>query len=346
MKKQIYIALAILIVLGFAGSVLAFWPFTGKVISGNVVDGTAMNNAPQTCMDSDDGIFALVPGSVTDVAKSKIYKDSCSGSNVKTFYDSNNNPVNGKVAIIEYYCDSNGKVQSQKMTSAELGGGACILSTDADTSGLAYWKTKEKKCIVDPLGFGVIDENGKKWYNGCGTGADKDKLITYTCDGANVVPTPYDCTANGYKKCNIVKKACTGKCEDNDAANDKNTSGIVTTYEKFVNAQNETFTFYPDRCTADKKSVKQFKCDANKNAVSAGVVSCGTGKKCLDNMITGAKCIPQDKAPTIDERVVDLENNVENLLRRVANLECNANPEDPSAECCFYYPTTPGCTAG
>jgi hypothetical protein len=351
MKKQIYIAFAILIVLGFAGSVLAFWPFTGKVITGYAADGTAMSDSPQTCMDSDGGIFALIPGSVTDVVKNKIYIDSCSGSNIASFKDVHNNDVKGKSAIIEYYCDADGKVQSRKMTSNELGAGACILSTDSSTKGKAFWKTKEEFCKA--IWGGAFDENGNTWVPGCGKDSDKDNLISsYTCDtNNNAVPASlFDCKKEGYlggceekdNKISDSKDACVGKCVDTDSDNNKDNGGIVTVYTKTLTDVKEKT--YADRCSADKKSIKQYKCNAVGSIIDLGFASCGANKECV-NDATGAYCKNKNTVNSINDRVTTLEGLVVSLSQRVAKLECKANPNEPTNECCEYYPETPGCTA-
>ena len=80
MKKEIYIAFAIIMVLGLVSSVLAFWPFTGKAVTtGNAV---ATIKDCKELMDKDadtKGGVKTVQGIAYSSSADNHYWDKCKG---------------------------------------------------------------------------------------------------------------------------------------------------------------------------------------------------------------------------------------------------------------------------
>jgi hypothetical protein len=343
MKKQIYIAFAILMVLGFVGSALAFWPFTENAVNGDAITGYAnldvsldMSNT-NICIDSDEGVKLFIPGTVLQMP-STIKKDSCVGKKTSIVL-SDGKKIEGTTMIREYYCngdvvtfadyDKNSPISADG--TVKLGDGLCVISKDDSTKGLAYWRTASKVCHVLPNNKGVVDQNGKKWMNGCGAGNKNKVLITYSCNPTTneVVPNEKDCsTADGFGACNNEKKSCGKSCLDSDPNNDKNTPGMVTFDGKT----------YLDQCNLNNKNqIRQFKCvKGEKQTVMNGDsqwVSCGTNRECILGA-EGAYC--KDKYASVNdkERLDNLYEQVNGLLDRIERLECQLNPPTVSTDSC------------
>lgn len=265
-----------------------------------------------SCVDADnpDGTVteanqALVAYWVTTSTGSKY--DKCSGSTV-SFYDSTGKKVKGKSQIIEMTC-ANGALVERTLSATELTDGACVTEGSS-----AKWVTKTAACVkISDTMF--KDQNGVVKVNGCGTGDNSKKLLTYSCSAKNeIVTATTDCsTTDGFGKC--VAGACTGNCvETSDSGNDKDVAGSIT-YNKIV---------YSDACSSDKKSVTQYKC-SNGNKIQIEAVLCGNDRECVSDS-TGAgycrdKYLGQDSIKTLTDRIVALEAEIAKIHTRLAALE-------------------------
>lgn len=110
------------------------------------------------------------------------------------------------------------------------------------------------------------------------------------------------------------------QCTDNDDKEDKNIPGIVT-------FNNGTEISFSDKCSADKKSVIQYKCDQRKQAVVAKVankeaVACGENRECAISSNGAAYC--KDKYAPI-EIIGETNSSLTELNERVAALEQTLN---------------------
>ena len=340
MKKQIYIAFAIFIVLGLASSVLAFWPFTGKAITGDVVnEGTEYPNS-DGCIDSDGGVKIYESGYISTGPKSSKL-DSCMGGNTFIYDQTTGRRINGKKSIREYYCFE-GKAtpadynkDSPINESGELlGKGICILDRD----GTAYWRSEINFCKLLKNNTGVATQDGKK-LNKC----DGNSLITYTCNGNEFVETPINCTTqDSFGKCDNKKKSCVGICidTDSDSDNNKDVSGKVVTNMKIS----------LDQCNKQNTKIRQFKCvNGFSRVVMSGDsewISCGTNRECISDP-QGAYCM--DKYASIEDKtkldnLYKQVNDPDGLLDRIEKLECQLNPPTESTDvCCIILTDLPIC---
>jgi hypothetical protein len=221
----------------------------------------------------------------------------------------------------------------------KLGKGVCILSTEADTKGMAYWRTEVKFCKPLAKNAGVMTQDGKK-VNGC---QPTNKLVVYSCDGDNMVETPKDCVAEGYVACDATLKACV-KCTETDSANNKDIGGIVTVTSLNVSLAPSVKT-YNDKCLMGRNSVKQYKCIKN-NAVVVAEAACGSNKECIMLDSDGDHCNLKDTVKSVEQRVDTLEslingvNGQDGLIVKIEKLQCQLTP---TVECCLEYSETPGC---
>ncbi len=165
MKKFALVILVCLLLISV--SVSAFWPFDR--VTGKVVDNTLMNNSDD-CIDTDNGVFSMVPGIVR-------YKRFL-GTNERV------DVCRSKGRYLrEYYCDSKGKMRA-KTIRCKGGCNTTEIEFRGDTYEVGFCIPPAPSC--KEIGPGKIrDELGKIYRSGCGKGDDRNKYKKYSC-GVNI----------------------------------------------------------------------------------------------------------------------------------------------------------------
>ena len=325
--KKIILSLLLVSVLcvSFAS---AFWPFTGKVITGNAViaDGTTYADAAKPyCIDSDGGVKSSEAGYVEYKKTFSLAKqpDVCGGT--KTIrYDSKGKQFASYPKINEAFC-SNGK-QTQSMGVAELGEGYCIneLVQTSDNTKIqsAKWVASTNVCFN--VAGGVKDQTGTFTASKKCTG---DIYSTWACNPAGTAvekTSESNCaTADNKGKCTL--NGCVGNCiETTDTANDINVAGSLT-----LNGNLKVDKCHP----TNKRAILQYKCSGGAAVpVTNSWQDCGVNRKCVADVNAGAKCVDvYASAQTVEQRLADLESQVESILAKLQQLE-GTTSEIPTEE--------------
>jgi len=272
MKKQIYIAFAILMVLGLIGGVFAFWPFTGFVaktpttVASNIVAN--VNDCVEKISGDNNGVFTVAGVTFSLDSDQKYYPDVCAGAS-KTFYQEN--PANpngwdnfrGRTQIVERFCNSKKQIQVKFKTlkGNEICRNQLVSAGDYNGSDAFSAKvvTVQHACINTELGtymneYGIVKENqclSAKKYKKFSCNADRTiKEETITCNN------------------NCDRRLGCDICTTDDSKNDLTVPGTVR-----VRKADGNFTYCKDELTANGQ-IKQCKCTSDGKSVKLVAQKC------------------------------------------------------------------------
>lgn len=303
MKKRILFICSILLTIFLIAAVSAFWPFTGKV-----VDNTAVSNTAK-CNDSDGGVYSFVAGYVK-------YNGVVKGVD----YCGPSNPL-----VWEAYCTS-GSWNWKSITCA-AGCEKVVLLIDGKnyTSGRCLPAVAPTPAVTSctAISGGVKDQTGKKFLNGCGTGANSKIYTSYTCNGSSVLTATTDCALIGQSgRC--TSGGCAGNCNDDEVNNSKDVPGKVV-----ADGKN-----YLDKCSSDNQYVQQFKCVNGKAEIvefqGTWWTPCGADKVCaIDN---NGKGYCRDKIITEVTSVEGLRKIIQAMQETIDELEDRIEALEEPAE--------------
>ncbi len=300
--------------------------------AGLIADETQFANS-DVCFDSDGGVFTK---NVGGVASGRFfvrnYFDTCIGGEGRL----------GRMQIREYYCDANGRSQSQDMGQEQLGEGYCtneavVIEGRNRRVRIGKWVSLAPSCEVRP--FGAVNQRGDVFRTGCyngeigphrrGGGAVSEQAPfahrRYSCNEnvTEVIVEEVNCLGIGARMCNN-QLGCSGVCQDTDPGNANEIAGRVTS----------DGSVFDDVCVGN--GVRQYQCSTAGRAVPSEVVRCEVNKRCQDGRCVNV-FVEAENQNQVNERTTttleELVGRINELLERISALEGRiAELEAESAE--------------
>lgn len=282
-KNTIFVSLILAGILVFSiSSVSAFWPFSSNTITGNVINGEEIENT-RLCFDSDGGVKTDTAGYVES---RKLFRnlvntgDACSGTRSYKYIDGKRTLVYS--AIKESYCNEDQQV-FETFTSEDLGEGYCISETVKDEAGRnvrsAKWMEESPSCTS--VTNGVMDQNGKKYLNGCFDSENNAKR-----SGAGLAYKQFSCNEDG--TINTEENICGSLCNPNGCAG---VCSADTDSENLADQPGQLeFSGEIKRDTCRGNTVVQYACNSDNTLKTIAPVNCGVGKECTLDSLGNAYC--------------------------------------------------------